>query len=286
MPADLAEQVDRFEDVNRVVADPLRFKLRLGIGEDAYASLKLKKAVQELWDVGGAAATGAGVAASPIVATTFFGSSAGLLSFIGIGAAVTPVGWVVAAGVTCAAGYYGVTRLFHSYSSSRVETIPRFINTPIDVLGASLLDMMGSLAVALARIDDRFTPDEGAVISEYFTTEWGFDALYVDRALSLIGDNTNKLGVQDCARILARFQADHPDCNARAMTDQIVAFLSEIAEADGVLDEREDLAIDRVQQILREETRLSLAKAKRKVGSLGATALGVLKQVRPRLRQG
>jgi len=62
---DMLQRKAKFSGVKQVVADPLRFKLRLGIGQDAYAALRLKKHLQELWDTGGMAATGAALAAAP-----------------------------------------------------------------------------------------------------------------------------------------------------------------------------------------------------------------------------
>ena len=89
-----------FDDVDSVVAIPERFKAKLGIGEDAYASLRLRKNLGTVFkgtDAAGAAATGVGVASSSVVASTFF-SAPGLLGALGIGAAVTPIGRVIAAG--------------------------------------------------------------------------------------------------------------------------------------------------------------------------------------------
>jgi hypothetical protein len=85
-----------FGEVERVVADPVRFKLRLRVGEDAYASLRLKKNVFRLWDLVSWGGTKAAAASSKIVATTFFAPS-GLAALLGFGTAVTPVGWVIAA---------------------------------------------------------------------------------------------------------------------------------------------------------------------------------------------
>lgn len=148
-----------FSEIDRVVADPLRFKLKLGIGEDAYASLRIKKNLTNLWDLVGWGGTGATVAASPMVASAFFVPK-GFIALLGFGTAVTPVGWVVAAAVTSAGAYYGVTRLFGGYEGSRVDKIPKFINTPLDVLGAALFDLMGGLAIRVAYIDGRIDERE------------------------------------------------------------------------------------------------------------------------------
>ena len=89
------EQIHGFDTVEQVVIDTLRFKRKLAIGEDAYASLRISKRLQQLWDVGGVAASGAGLAASPTIAGTFFASS-GWMASIGLGAsATTPIGWII-----------------------------------------------------------------------------------------------------------------------------------------------------------------------------------------------
>ncbi|MCZ6488581.1 MAG: TerB family tellurite resistance protein, partial [Gammaproteobacteria bacterium] len=78
-----------FHDIETIVSEPLNFKSKLAIGEDAYTSLKLKNAVFEAWEVAGVATTAVVVAKSSVVATTFFAPS-GLLAMIGIGTAATP----------------------------------------------------------------------------------------------------------------------------------------------------------------------------------------------------
>lgn len=284
MGGDVPTALQAFDVVDRVIADPLRFKLRLGIGEDAYASLKMQKTLQKLWDVGGVAATGAGVAATPIVASTFFASTAtgGFLSMIGLGtAAATPLGWIVAAGLASGGAYYGVTRLFRSYSGSLVDTIPKFINTPIDLLGATLFDLLGALAVRLAMIDGDFSEAERAVIVRHFVTDWGFDPSYVDRALTVIIAGADQQRLKNIARALANFQTVNPDCNPSATRAALLSFLREVGEADGLLDEREELAIDAIDTILREETELSfrtagkrLAAWKRDVGAMARKVTG------------
>jgi uncharacterized tellurite resistance protein B-like protein len=247
-----AEVLKRFEGVTEVVADSLHFKRKLAIGEDAYTSLKVGRALSTIWDVGGVAATGAGLASSSAVASTFFASS-GILARIGIGAATTatPIGWVVAAALVSGGVYYGVTRAIGRYAGSRVEVIPRFINSPIDQLGAALLDMMGTLALKVANMDGLIDPRERAAMRDYFVTEWGYDPTYTDRALALLEEGALSQPLKQTTTAIGRFVRDHPDCNASVFYSELVAMLREIAEADGQLDEREDLAIEAIERALR-----------------------------------
>lgn len=266
-----ANPLARFDGVERVVADPLRFKLKLNIGEDAYGSLRLKKHLGDAWDVGGVAATGAGLAASPVVATSLFASTAsgGVLSWVGLGAAAaTPVGWIVAAALASGGAYYGVTRAARKFAGSRVETIPKFINTPLDLLGATLFDLIGALAARVAMIDGQIDASEKSTIAEHFVREWGLDETYVGPALELILAEAGESRVKALARTLAQFQSENPDCNAAAMQSGLMSFLRDVAEADGVLDEREELALDAIAAVFKQENELTLEKARRGAGKL------------------
>lgn len=272
-----------FATIDRVVADPVRFKLRLGIGEEAYASLRLKNNVMKVWDIGSWGGTGAAVASSKVAASTFFAPT-GFMALIGLGTAATPIGWVVAAAVTSAGAYYGVTRLFSRYAGSRVDTIPKFINTPIDVLGAALLDLMGGLAIRVAAIDGDIDDREIETIVDHFVADWGLDRDYVEQALSVFQANIAKPTIKELAGELARFQIANPDCNAAAMSTTLTAFLRDIAMADGHIDEREDLAIDAIATVLAQSvpgTMARLGDGATRAWSATADAVAAVAQAAP-----
>ena len=229
--------------VDRVVADPLRFKLKLGIGEDAFRSIRYAKVLQEAWGAGGVAAAGAAAASSSAVATTFFASS-GWLAAIGLGAAaVTPIGWVLGAAMASGGAYYGVMRAVRSYSRSRVHEIPRFISTPLDLMAVNILDMLGSLAVRLAQCDGRYDDSEGECIRDYFVVEWGYDPGYVESALEIIAAGREQQSLEEMAVLVADFGRSNPDCDFVTLRREVAALLQEIAETDGEIDPAEEEAL-------------------------------------------
>lgn len=238
-----------FGEVEHVIADSLRFKRKLSIGGDAYKSIRLGKSLQQLWDVGGVAATGGTFAASSTVASTFFTTT----GFLGWGAtAITPIGWVIAAAVGSGSAYYGVTRLFRKFGQDRVEAIPKFINTPIDLLGASLMDLLGTLAFKVAAIDGNVDQSEIQVIQEYFVAEWGYDPLYTEKALTVLLENSEQGRIAEMIETFASFIHSNPDCNSDAIHKELLSLVAQVAGADGKLDEREQLAIDKMEQLLNE----------------------------------
>lgn len=246
--------------LDQVVSDPLRFKQRLRIGEEAFALLRAKKHLYTFWETAGAAGTGAAVAGSSAVAGTFFAPT-GIAAALGLATAATPVGWVVAAAVVAGGGYYGVSRWFGDKTGAFVDTIPKYINTPIDILGAALIDLLGSLAMRVAAIDGRIDLAERDCIRDHFVEDWGFDEVYVARALDALAQRVDEMRVKKLAANLAQFQAANPDCNSSAMQAELIGFLRDLIAADGMIDEREEMAIEAIERVFQEASRLTLAKA-------------------------
>ena len=237
-----------FDSLDAVIAEPLKFKVKLAIGEDAYTTLKLKKRLGVIWDIVGAASSGGVIMNSSVVATTFFPSS-GFLAMIGIGtAAATPVGWVVAGSVVCAGAWYGVTKFLEKQSKEKVRVIPEFINTPLDVLGLMLFDLMAPLALKIAAIDGQVHKDERAYIKRYLIHEWGYDPGFIEKGIAFSEAHLGAFLIKDQAKALAAFQKENRDCNFDAMASELNLFLSNVIEADGRIDEREEMAIERVNQ--------------------------------------
>jgi len=252
-------EVDGFKGIDRIVAEPLKFKVRLAIGEDAYTSLRVKNAVVQVWDVAGVATTAAVVAKSSVVASTFFAPS-GLLAAIGIGTAVTPIGWVIAAGVVTGGAWFGVTRHLKKATASKLTVVPNFINTPLDVLALGLFDLMAPLALKLGVVDGRVDAARRQQIDDYFVCEWGYDANFVDAGMRHIEACLGELSVADLAQTMAEFASQNPDCNFHAMSQEIVDFLHHIAVLDGVVDAGEESVIREIEGIFKSANRFSLRR--------------------------
>lgn len=256
-----------FEDVEDVVKDELRFKAMLGIGEDAYTSTRIKKTVFEAWDVAGVAATGAQVASSAFVAQKFF-AAPGMLAALGIGTATTPIGWVIAASVVTGGAWLGITRYLQD-DGNKTTVIPTFINTPVDVLGLGLFDLMAPLAMKVAAIDGHVHESELDAIKRHFVRRWGYSEQFVDSGIEFVSDKLEDYDIKTSATTLGAFARDNPDCKANLMLADIKLFLREVMEADGRIDEREEMAIERVDKVFSQEMQFSISRA---VAPIGKTA--------------
>ncbi len=253
------EQIDWFQDIETIVSEPLNFKARLAIGEDAYTSLRVKNTAVQVWDVVGVAATGAVVAKSSVVASTFFAPT-GFLAALGIGTAVTPVGWVIAAGVVTGGAWVGITRHLKKASARRVTVVPNFINTPLDVLALGLFDLLAPLALKVAEAEGRIDESDRDHIHDYFVKEWGFDPKFVGEGIKYIESNLAGLSIEEQAQTIADFTSGNRDCNFKLMSQEILDFLRNIVEVDGKIDARDEIAIENVETIFNSTNKFSFKK--------------------------
>ncbi|MDH5423746.1 MAG: TerB family tellurite resistance protein [Gammaproteobacteria bacterium] len=240
-----------FDGIETVITEPLRFKAKLAIGEDAYTSLRVKNKVIDAWDALGAGATAVTIAKSSVVASTFFAPS-GILAAIGIGTAVTPVGWVVAAGVVSVGAWVGVTRFIKDQTNDRVIVIPEFINTPMDFLALALFDFISPLALKMSEVDGCIDPSERQIIYNYFVKEWGYDPEFVEKGMAYTEDKLSDFSIEALARGLAEFKKQNPDCNYASMSRDILKLLNELMESDGIIDKREERVLAVVESIFSE----------------------------------
>ena len=250
---------DWFRDIDTIISEPLKFKARLAIGEDAYTSLKLKNAVFEAWEVAGVATTAVVVAKSSAIATTFFAPT-GWLAAIGIGTAATPVGWVIAAGVVTGGAWVGVTRYLKKASADRVMVIPKFINTPLDVLALGLFDLLAPLALKVAHVEGQIDETGRKLIHDFFVNEWGYDSKFVDEGIKYTESNLDQFSIRTLSRAMAEFASENPDCNFKVMSAEIVGFLRNIVLIDGKKNEVAQTEIDRIETIFNSGNKFSLKR--------------------------
>lgn len=233
---------DRFSElgIDAPLSHPVCFKKALHIGEDAYRSLAIKRRSLKLLGPLGAAGAGAAVASSPLVATTFFsggGIVSGILGLFGIATAATPIGWVIATAALSGTAWAGISRMLDDASAKRMDQVPKYINTPLDLLAISIFDLICPLAVKLAAVNGEIHERERAEISQYFVGTWGYNEEFVKAAVEMVSEC--KFTFDDLVSNLVEFTRSNPDCDAQAILQSVFVFLNEVAEASNGIGESE-----------------------------------------------
>lgn len=107
----------------------------------------------------------------------------------------------------------------------------------------------------------------------------------MNRALDVLVANTSEVSVKAIAKALAEFQAASPDCNGAAMQAELLTFLRQVIEADGRLDEREELALDGIDATFRAERSVTLSKVAKSISGLGVRAGAALSDLKARTKR-
>lgn len=235
-------------EADRILAVPLAFKNKLRIEDKAYHLLSARERLHEFVLAGAGAGAGGGVAASTAVAGTFFAPT-GLAAWLGLATATTPIGWVITAAVVTGGTAVYLGKLF-SDKSTVANVVPLHINSPIDLLAQSLMELIGGLAVRVATIDGEFHEAEARAIGEVFHSEWGYDREYIAKAIAALINQVSEKSVVDLAIRLHEFLDLNEDCNIVEMNKDLIEFVREIVGADGVIRPSEATALMDVEEMI------------------------------------
>ena len=232
------------ESAEEIIADDLKFRHKLGVGEDAYGTLKLASRLSPV----AAGAAGAAAASSPIVASAFFGgTAASVAGWMGLGlAATTPVGWVIAAGVATGGAYMGMRKI----RKKMIEEVPRQTNAPLDVLATSVVGFLMPVAFRLALADGNVDDGERRKIKDYFVNEWGYSESFSDRKIGEFQNEPDLASLDELFSALEEFKKHDKDCNFDQIFRELLNFLDELANSDGEFHHGERATIDEVKTLL------------------------------------
>jgi tellurite resistance protein len=231
-------------DVEQIIAVPVAFKNKLRIEDKSYIWLSKRERLADFLLAGAGAGAGAGAASSAIVASTFFAPT-GVAAWLGLATAATPVGWVLASAVATGGTVLLLAKMLTD-KAAVAEIVPRHINTPLDLLAQSLMELLGALAVRVATVDDELHPSELRTIGDVLHGEWGYDRDYITKAVASLTEQVSHQTVPTIVGQLQDFLEANPDCNREAMNDDLMEFVREIVGADGIIRPEEEQALHEI----------------------------------------
>ena len=237
------ELSDLFSDIPAVIDDDFKFKTKLEIGDDHFTYLKSAK---NLADFGGSILGGVG--AGGVAATAWYstlGLGGKLLLAFNIG---NPVGWIVGATALGATGVYGLIKAKDKFikkaEDELVTKVPKFLNTPLDLLGLSIATLMLPVSVKMAQADGNFCHMERTQILKYFTDEWGYNSEFIEKLMQAQESKMESFSYKEYAKTLKAVCKKTSEFKLSQVSDEILNFQREIILMDGEIhpDEVKELA--------------------------------------------
>ncbi len=242
---DLAGFFSEDLDVESVVDNPEKFRAQLKIGSDAFKYLSRAENVGDFTQI-----AGAGALAGAATSAGWF-ASLGVLGKVGLGFGLvgTPVGWIALAGVAGVASTYGVKCLFDSAKDASVTEIPKFINTPLDVIGASICELILPILLKISYADGSFCIKERNTIEKYFVEKWGINKSYIIGMISETEVNIDKFSFDNLSTALKEIESTG-DCKFDIMSKEILSISKDVLMSDGVAHDSEVLEIKKLEEAL------------------------------------
>ena len=142
---------------------------------------------------------------------------------------------------------FGKSKIDSAFSG-RIEVIPEWLNTPLEVLALGLFDLLAPLALRVAAVDGEIHEKERKRINEYFVKSWGYDPKFVELGIRCVEDDFSNFRITELSKTLKEFTKTNPDCNYKLLATKITDFLQELIEADGRVQESEELALQEVKR--------------------------------------
>jgi uncharacterized tellurite resistance protein B-like protein len=252
LASDLEEYFAESHDV--LVAEPLKFKAKLGIGEKAYALVRAKENLTTFTEALGVGSTASAMASSGVVASTFFaktGLLASALSVVGMGtAAATPLGWVVGAGLLFGTAYFGISRTFDTAKDTGLVIIPKYINTPLDLIAMALIELMLPLSLKIAHADGELSEKELEEIYEFFLGEWGYSEGFLAKLVEEYSEEIDHVSYATLGEKLGEYCQENRDCDPGVIAKGLISHLREVVEADGQITNEEKSQLEYLEHIL------------------------------------
>lgn len=267
-----ADELDDFfaDGKELIVKEPLKFKQKLGIGEKAFASLRAKESMSDFAKATAVGGTASTVVGSSAVAATFFAPT-GFLASLGVGAAaVTPIGWVMAAGVASFGGYMAVSHILGKSKDSNLIVVPKYINTPMDVIAVALVELMLPVSLRIASADGKLGAPERAAVLDHFCEQWGYGPGFINRLTDEYESQLDGVSYSRLAESLHEYCSTSKDCDPSTITNEFVAHLTKIVEADGEVTENEERELQELTDLLKYEEESSFF---RKTGDIASEKL-------------
>ena len=217
-------------EASKIVRDQRAFKARLGIGGDVYTSTKVLKFFQSV------------VVVIAIFCVAIVGAIAlFLMRGMGLLLVLLPI-------VLLSVFVFGGKKLGKSIAGP-VDVIPHFINSPIDQLASSLLNLMAPIALRVIYADGKSHKNERHVLRDHFIQSWGYHDHYVDQTIDRAETNLPGISTEEATGDFAEFCKTNPDCNLQSITIEFMDFLRELIAADGRKKDAEMQELARIQSV-------------------------------------
>ena len=230
-----------------IIDSPLQFKAKLNIGDEAYAYLSK---ADNFMDFSIKIAAGLGGSSLFTVAwLATLGPVAKLALLVGFTS--TPVGWIAGAGALSVILAYGLMQAKGKSTDATTITIPRHLNTPLDLLGQTVLSLILPVTVKMALVDGHLCENERRTLSNYLAQEWGYNRDFITNAIAEQEGLLTVFDYEQYRQLLIASTCTEKEIKYEVIKLELLGILNEIMVVDGDVSPEEKEEFEKFSKIIR-----------------------------------
>lgn len=238
---------DLFNNTPVIIDDDIKFKHKLQLGDDAYKNLKTAKKFKDLT---GALIVGVGAfCASYLVWRIYLaGTLSNLASDVGFGSG-PPYGRFFFFGVCFFFLTIFVKKLFKKADEKTMHKIPKFLDTPLNIVALTLSEIFIVPAIKIATVDGVFSKEEEDYIKSYFVNDWGFNKKFIDNCVE---SGRKKIGCNydDYVKSLQNICSNSKELKFKTIANELISFLDNIIKSDAKVTPEESESYNKFKKAL------------------------------------
>ncbi len=234
------------KELQKIIDHPLLFKAKLNIGEEAYDYLNNANNFKDF-----SIKVAAGLGGSSLAGLTWFAALGPFAKFaLFAGFTSTPVGWIAGAGALSTVIAYGLMKANRKLKDATIITIPKYLNTPLDLLGQTILSLILPATVKMAFVDGCLCENERVAIKDYFVNGWGFNSDFVTNAIRKQETLIEGFDYEEYRQLLLATTCTNKEVKYDVIQKELSSLLTDIMHADGVATPEEERELETLTAIL------------------------------------
>lgn len=128
--------------------------------------------------------------------------------------------------------------------------IPKHLNTPLDVLGQTVLSLILPATVKMALIDGHLCASERRMIHDYLAYQWGFNRDFIDIAISEQELLIDDFDYEQYRQLLIATTCANKEIKKDVIKHEILTVLKELMNADGSISPEEQSEFIKLSNII------------------------------------
>ena len=130
------------------------------------------------------------------------------------------------------------------------EKIPRYLNTPIDAVGAAVVDLIMPPGLCMVAVDRKIDPAELVSLQGYLIDEWGISGEFLCDYVATLPSTYDEELLCDYIEHVNKACKKIKELKAGVIKEAVLECMEEVIRADGRIDPREVQLLDRLKEEL------------------------------------